>query len=165
MSVGEIIQPRAFLIFGEIGAGKTTFAKQLETSLPALRFSHDEWMRQLYGEDPPLEDFPAYHARVTDLLNTVWPRCLELGLSVVLDFGFWTRLERDSVRARVARLGFEHVLYALECPEEVRWKRVEARNSGQGTDSLFIARETFLSLHERVEPLEPDEERILVSTA
>ena len=102
MSEGKPTQPRVFLIFGEIGAGKTTLAKQLETSVPALRFTHDEWMRRLYGEDPPLEHFPAYHARVTDLLDTVWPRCLELGLSVVLDFGFWTRLERDSVRARVS---------------------------------------------------------------
>ena len=165
MSEGETTQPRAFLIFGEIGAGKTTFAKQLETSLPALRFSHDEWMRQLYGEDPLLEHFPAYYARVTALMETVWPRCLELGLSVVLDFGFWTRRERDAVRARVARLGFEHVLYALECPEEMRWRRVEARNLQQGRDSLYTARETFLSLHERVEPLEADEERISVSTA
>lgn len=164
MSEGEPTQPRVFLIFGEVGAGKTTFAKQLETSLPAIRFTHDEWMRKLYGENPPLEHFLTYHARVTDLLGTVWPRCLELGLSVVLDFGFWTRRERDSVSARVTQLGFEHILYALECPEEVRWKRVEARNLRQGTDSLYIARETFLSLHERVEPLEADEEWILVPT-
>ncbi len=102
---------------------------------------------------------------MTDVLDTVWPRCLELGLSVVLDFGFWTRRERDAVRARVARLGFEHVLYALEVAEEVRWKRVEARNLLQRADSLFIARETFESLHQRVEPLEADEQRTLVPTA
>ena len=100
MSEGEPTQPRVFLIFGEVGAGKTTFAKQLETSLPAIRFTYDEWMRKLCGENPPLEHFPTYHARVTDLLDTVWPRCLELA-RVVLDFGFWTRRERDSVRARV----------------------------------------------------------------
>ena len=165
MSEGEPTRPRAFLIFGEIGAGKTTFAKQLEASWPAIRFTHDEWMRRLYGEDSPLEHFPTYHARVTALMETVWTHCLELGLSVVLDFGFWTRCERDVVRARASQLGFEHVLYALECPEELRWKRFEARNLAQTSDSLHIARETFSSLHDRVEPLEADEEHVLVSTA
>jgi len=98
-------------------------------------------------------------------METVWTHCLELGLSVVLDFGFWTRCERDVVRARASQLGFEHVLYALECPEELRWKRFEARNLAQTSDSLHIARETFSSLHDRVEPLEADEEHVLVSTA
>ncbi len=165
MSDPERTAPRVHLIFGEIGAGKTIFAKQLETNLPALRFTHDEWMRKLYGEDPPLEHFPTYHARVSELIGTLWPRCLELGLSVVLDFGFWTRFERDAVRARLRQMGVEHVLYALEVAEEVRWQRVEARNLLKESDSLFIARETFESLHRRVEPLEADEEHILVPAA
>ena len=45
------------LIHGFVGAGKTTFAKKLEHFLPAVRFTHDEWMSKLYGENPPLEHF------------------------------------------------------------------------------------------------------------
>jgi predicted kinase len=156
--------PTVHLLYGGLGAGKTTFAKQLERDLPALRLTHDEWMRHLYGEDPPLVLFPIYNQRISELLDTLWPRCLELGVSVVLDFGFWSRLERDTLRARVEKLGFRHQLYALEGDAELRWQRVEQRNQMQGRDSLYIARETFLSLDQRLEPLEGDEERITVKT-
>ena len=30
-------------------------ARRLERSIPAIRFSHDEWMTRLYGDDPPVE--------------------------------------------------------------------------------------------------------------
>lgn len=40
-------RPKAFLIHGFLGAGKTTFAKRLEEEEKALRFTHDEWMSQL----------------------------------------------------------------------------------------------------------------------
>jgi hypothetical protein len=49
--------PSAHLIYGYLGAGKTTFARQLERDIPAIRFSHDEWMVRLYGDDPPIEQF------------------------------------------------------------------------------------------------------------
>lgn len=152
-----IVEPCVHLLYGGLGVGKTTFAKQLERDLPALRFTHDEWMRQLYGEDPPLLLFPLYSQRISELQGTLWPRCLELGVSVILDYGFWSRRERDAIRAQVAQLGFCHTLYALECPEAVRWQRVEQRNQNQGPHSLYIARETFLSLNQRLEPLEADE--------
>ena len=90
----------AHLIHGFLGVGKTTLARQLEHSIPAIRFSHDEWMTRLYGDDPPVEHFAELYRRVCQQVEEVWPRCLELGLNVVLDFGFWTRQERDVVRAR-----------------------------------------------------------------
>jgi predicted kinase len=46
--------PAAHLIHGFLGAGKTTFARELERNIPAIRFSHDEWMVRLYGIDPPI---------------------------------------------------------------------------------------------------------------
>jgi hypothetical protein len=42
-------------------------------------------MARLYGADPPLEQFPEFFRRVSDQIGAVWPRCLELGLDVVLD--------------------------------------------------------------------------------
>ena len=81
----------AHLIHGYLGAGKTTFARRLERDLPALRFTHDDWMVCLYGRDPPTELFSDYAARVSDQIDAIWPRCLELGLDVVLDLNFWTR--------------------------------------------------------------------------
>lgn len=40
------------LIHGFMGFGKTTLAKQLEKSLPAVHFTHDEIMLTRYGRTP-----------------------------------------------------------------------------------------------------------------
>jgi predicted kinase len=151
----------AHLIYGYLGAGKTTFARHLEQSLPAIRFTHDEWMARLYGTDPPLEHFPEFYRRVSEQIEAVWPRCLELGLDVVLDLGFWSRHQRDETRSRIARIGAEARLYHLSCSDAETWQRIEKRNADLG-GSLFIAQNTFDALKARFEPLGSDESCISV---
>ena len=149
--------PTAHLIHGYLGAGKTTFAKRLEADLPALRFSHDDWMSRLYGEDPPEADFAENHRRVWDLMGTLWPRALALGMDVVLDLGFWRRAERDRARELARAAGAEVHLYSLGCSDEVAWARIEARNRDLD-GSLLITRDTFEVLKARFEPLGSDED-------
>jgi predicted kinase len=154
----------AHLIHGFLGVGKTTFARQLEERLPAIRFSHDEWMARLYGVDPPVEHFAEFYRRVWEQTENIWLRCLELGLNVVLDFGFWTRQERDAVRAKVAAIGGQARLYRLTCPEDEAWRRIERRNADL-RGSLYIARPTFEMLKGRFEPLDDNEECIEIALA
>lgn len=154
-------KPKAFLLHGFIGAGKTTFAKTLESDQHAVRFTHDEWMSQLYGDDPPVEFFQDYAGRVSSVMQGTWTRCLDLGVSVVLDFGFWSRAERDTIRSIVTNHGGEAVLYHLNCAEEVAWKRVDERNRNLG-GSLLITPNTFKVLKARFEPLADDEARVEV---
>jgi len=153
--------PTAHLIHGYIGAGKTSFARQLEARLPAVRFTHDEWMVALFGRDPPAELFPEHFRRVMALIEQQWTRCLELGLDVVLDLAFWSRAQRDATRARVTSLGASHRLYQLALPDEEAWARVARRNQEPG--ALQIARNTFEILRERYEPLGADEEHEVVA--
>lgn len=147
------------LIHGYLGVGKTTFAKRLEAELPALRFSHDEWMSRLFGEDPPEAEFGENHRRVWDLMETLWPRALRLGLDVVLDLGFWRRAERDRARELAKAVGAEARLYALSCPNDVAWARIEARNRTLD-GALLITRNTFEMLRAGFEPLGVDEEAL-----
>ena len=154
----------AHLIHGYLGAGKTTFAKRLEQDLPAVRFSHDEWMSRLYGDDPPADRFAIQHDRVWDLMAGVGMRCLDLGMDVVLDMGFWSRSQRDHVRDRITAAGAACRLYQLACPDDEAWARVEARNHDLG-GSLLITRNTFEVLKRRFEPLADDEARIVISAS
>jgi len=64
----------AHLIDGFLGAGKTTFARQLERDLPGIRFTHDEWMARLYGDDPPVDRFAECFRRAPEQIESVWPR-------------------------------------------------------------------------------------------
>jgi predicted kinase len=147
------------MIHGYLGAGKTTFARRLEQELSAIRFTHDQWMARLYGIDPPAERFADYGARVSAQIDSLWPRCLQLGLDVVLDLNFWTRRRRDATRMKAQSLGAAVRLYRLACPDGVAWRRIERRNASLDGSSLFIARKTFEGLRARFEPLDPDEER------
>ena len=79
----------------------------------------------------------------------------ELGLNVVLDFGFWSRQERNAVREKVAAIGGQARLYRLTCPEDEAWRRIEKRNTDL-RGSLYIAKATFEMLKGRFEPLGSD---------
>jgi predicted kinase len=151
----------AFLIHGYLGAGKTTLAYRLEAEKQAVRFTHDEWMRSLYGEDPPESTFRERAQRVSNVIEATWMRCMLLKTNVILDFGFWSRRERDRVRGVVASLGGEAILYRLSCPDDVAWERISKRNERLET-SLYISPNTFEILKAEFEPLEPDEECVTI---
>ncbi len=149
------------MIYGFVGAGKTTFAKKLEHSLPAVRFTHDEWMNKLYGENPPLENFADYYNRVHDLIWIYAERLLELNQDVILDSGFWSRNSRDEARAKAKAVGAEPKLYFLDVPENVMLERTRKRNENlQG--SLYIDDHAFGLFKTRFEPLGKDEEHIVL---
>jgi predicted kinase len=147
------------LIHGYLGAGKTTFARQLEQRLPAIRFTHDEWIARLYGNDPPVDQFAKLSERASKQIDAVWRRCAELGLHVVLDLNFWSRKQRDQTRSIAASIGAKPYLYCLSCPDEEAWQRIASRNLDL-QNNLFIARNTYEILKDRFEPLDPDEDRI-----
>lgn len=147
-----------------MGAGKTTFARRLEREGRGLRFTHDEWMGRLYGDDPPADGFADRARRVSDLMEDNWSRCLTHGIDIILDSGFWLRAERDHVRARVAELGGRAVLYRLNCPDDLARRRVADRNRSM-TGGLYIATATFDALRARFEPLSPEEGRVEIDGA
>jgi predicted kinase len=149
------------MIYGFVGAGKTTFAKTLEQSLPAVRFTHDEWMTKLYGENPPLEKFADYYDRVQELVWVYAERLLELEQDVILDSGFWSRVSRDEARAKAKALGTATKLYFLDTPEQVMLGRTRKRNENlQG--SLYIDDHAFELFKTRFEPLGEDEDSALI---
>jgi predicted kinase len=143
-------------VFGFLGSGKTTLAKRLELQHSAVRFTPDEWMARLFGEDPPADTFGDWAAALLDIMQPIWVRCLALGLDVVLDYGFWSRAERDRVRATVEDIGATHALWAVSCSDDEARRRIALRNEAAHR-SLYIAPATFDLLKARFEPLDVDE--------
>jgi predicted kinase len=146
----------AHLVFGFLGSGKTTLAKRLELRHSAVRFTPDEWMARLFGEDPPPNTFQDRAVAIFDIMQPIWVRCLSLGLDVVLDFGFWSRAERDRARTAVANIGADSMLWAVSSSEDEARKRISLRNETAHL-SLYIAPATFDLLKARFEPLDIDE--------
>jgi len=82
-----------YLLVGLPGAGKTTKARQLEVEASALRFTPDEWMHALFGRNDP-----AARDALEGRLIGIALRALQLHTNVILDFGFWSKDERSSLR-------------------------------------------------------------------
>lgn len=117
--------PTLHLLVGLPGSGKTTLGRRLETEHAALRLTPDEWMVPLFGVG---DEDGKRDVLERELLWGVAVRVLTLGVSVVLDFGFWSRSEREEYRTRAEALGARVELHVLDPPTEELWRRLEARN-------------------------------------
>jgi predicted kinase len=134
---------RAHLLCGKVGAGKTTTARQLEANRHGIVLSLDEWMLLLYEQPMSRELFDARLNRCTDLMVSIAERLVTAGTEPILDFGFWLRATRDAVRTRIRAAGGEPVLWYLDTPATVRWKRIESRNARLDSITHYIDREMF----------------------
>ena len=128
-----------FLTCGLPCVGKTTLATRVATETRALRLTADEWLRELYPQKSEVE-LDGLRERVEDLQWRVAARALELGCYVVLDWGLWSREERDIYRSRAHALGARAVLCVLEVPLDELWERISQRNSELPPGAFRISR-------------------------
>jgi predicted kinase len=128
---------RLVLVCGLPGSGKTTLAEKVAGEIGAARLSPDDWMREL-GID--LFDQPA-RGRVEALQWELAQELLTLGTNVVIEWGFWTRAERDALREGARRLDAAVELHHLDEPVDVLWERVCARGREEAWGSRAITRE------------------------
>jgi predicted kinase/predicted N-acetyltransferase YhbS len=151
--------PTVHAIFGYLGSGKTTLARQLEYRTGGVRLSIDEWTIGLSGDDVNLD--PDIFSRTWGLLGELWPRVIRSGVDVILDFGFWARAGRDEARGMAASLGAEFRLYSVTCNDETARARCIRRND---IESYSIDDSTFDLLRAKFEPLGGDEVSIVIES-
>ena len=112
-----------YLIVGLPGAGKTTRAKELEISEHALRLTPDEWQIALFGDQNP----PDQRDQVEGKLIQIGMRAAELGIDVVLDFGFWGEDERSALRWIARTVGARSQVIYLPIDHDEQRRRVTSR--------------------------------------
>lgn len=121
----QLRQPTLYLTVGLPGTGKTTAARRLEAEHGALRLTKDEWVKGLYGSDNPA----AATAVIEGRLIQVGLRALELGVSVVIDFGLWSRDERRALRHAAAEVGARAVVLSFELASAEQRRRLDERQA------------------------------------
>lgn len=129
-------KPRLIILCGLPGSGKTTFARRLENALSIVRLCPDEWMADL-GID---HDDSVTHDRLEGRLSRLGLTLLALGQSVVLEYGFWGRSERDQKRSEARSIGVPIDLYYFNPPREELWQRLMARNQDAEHGTVPISR-------------------------
>lgn len=127
---------KLIIVCGLPGSGKTTHARQLQTTQRAIRFCPDEWLDALSVDvwDERMR------AKIEALQWQLGQQLLALGLNVIIEWGTWGRSERDALRLRARELGAAVELHYLSAPVDVLFHRLQRR----GLEDPPIKREQLL---------------------
>lgn len=140
--------PTVHLMFGFIGFGKTTIAKELEKSINAVRFTHDEIMLERYGRTP--ENFTEKYKEVDDFIKTQAAKTIQQGQDVILDYGFWTHDKREEYYQWAKMLTPNVVFHIIECDIQEARSRTLIRTKNNAAALMIdeTAFDTFLKQYE-----------------
>ena len=145
------------LICGLPGAGKTSFARQLEAERGALRLTPDEWITRIFGPNPSREVLDGARDPIEALQWGVAAQALQSGLDVILDFGFWSRSEREDFRSRAVDLGAASEVHFLDASHHVLATRLAARNADPPPNTFRVSEEQLEEWARLFEPPTWDE--------
>jgi predicted kinase len=118
-------------ISGKAGAGKTTLARQIARTGPAILFCEDEWMSRLAEPIENLEQYLAAARKIRSVIAPLSADLLKLGTSVVFDFAGNTVDDRRWVRSIFVSAGADHQLHYLPADDDTCKTRVQQRNISQ----------------------------------
>jgi predicted kinase len=144
------LQPTLVIVCGLPGSGKTTHSRSVANDLRAIRFSPDEWMESLNINIWDADSRGLIEALQLELAKEL----LQVGQSVVIEWGTWARIERDALREEGRDLGAIVELHYLDDDIDVLWHRIQSRDA----ESPPIKREDLESWLEVFEA--PDDEEL-----
>lgn len=150
------------LVVGPVGAGKSTFARELAQRERAARVNLDDWMVRLFAPDRPDSGvIEWYRERVARCIEQIWAVTQSLsvlGTPLVLEIGLILRNERSHFYERVDASGGGLTIYVVDAPRELRRKRVAERNA-QRTDTfcMLVPPEIFELASDMWQPLDEEE--------
>ncbi|WP_245601807.1 AAA family ATPase [Hamadaea tsunoensis] len=120
--------PTLFLMVGLPGSGKTVRARELAAERGALRLTADDWALSILGREDRHQARPGGMRWLLEgRLIALAVDALRLRLSVVLDFGLWSRDERSALRWIAASVGASCEIVYLPVEREVQWSRIQHR--------------------------------------
>lgn len=129
-----------FLTCGKICSGKTTYARQLKMEHQAVILSIDEITLALFGQDAG-EKMDEYVQKAQNYLYQKSLDIIAAGVNVVLDWGFWTRKEREHAKRFYTSHHASYEFHYLNVGEEEWKKRLAKRNvevQNRETDAYFV---------------------------
>ena len=112
---------------GKICAGKSTYAETLRTKNRAAVLSVDEITLALFGQHVG-EKHDEYVEKLENYLYSKSLDLIEAGIDVILDWGFWTREEREFAREFYGSRGIKCELHYIDVCDKTWSERLSLRN-------------------------------------
>ena len=129
---------KVIMTCGKLCSGKSTYARKLKDELGAVILSIDDLMLTLFPEGAG-EMHDVYARRTEAYLLGQSLQILETGTDVILDWGLWTREQRDRLRAFYADHRADCEIHYLRISDEEWNRRIRKRNEGQKDDPAVYA--------------------------
>ena len=139
-------KPELHLICGLPGSGKTTLAKSIATSTGAIRFSPDEWIKDIWNDRAEAEG-NQFRDQIEQLQWKIAKQMLQNSIDVIIEWGTWGRSEREKLRDEAKAVGASVKFYYLNISRETLKERVLIRNQNIDRHEFYIPEkeiETFL---------------------
>ena len=125
---------------GKICSGKSTYAQKLRQELGAVILSIDELMLSVLGSDTG-DKHDEYVRRCEMYLYKKSAEIVAAGTDVILDWGFWTKAQRDFARSFYKESGIDCELHYIIVSDDEWRKRIMRRNAeveAGRSDAYFI---------------------------
>ena len=120
--------PKVIMTTGRICSGKSSYAKAMAKRINAVIFSVDEITLKLLGQSGSGR-LDEYVNKLKEYFFQKTLQTLDNGVNVILDWGFWTREERDFARSFFDAAGVEYEFHFINISDDEWQRRVAKRNA------------------------------------
>ena len=132
---------KVYLICGKICSGKSYYASLLLKQIKAVILSTDEVTFDLTGNEQG-KNYNIFAKKVNYYLLKKSVEIVEAGCNVILDWGFWTKKERQEVSSFLKKKNISFEWHYVDIDDE-KWKlNIEKRNyqilQGKGGYNFYV---------------------------
>ena len=127
-------------VCGKICCGKTTYSQTICEENDAVLLSVDEITLAVFDGDLG-EKHDEYVKRIKTYLLKKAVEIVRSGTAVVLDWGFWTKAEREFAKAIFRDNGIETEMHYLDISEEQWQRNIKKRNAevlAENTSAYYV---------------------------
>lgn len=148
-------------ICGRICSGKSHYANQIKEKENAVILSTDEATYELIDNEQG-EFYDAFAERINKYLMKKAAQIVKAGCNVILDWGFWTKAERQETTKYFNQFDIDVEWHYIDI-EQTRWQQlIEERNTkiqnGNGGSDFYVDEGLMEKLLSKFE--EPTKEEI-----
>ena len=118
---------KVYILCGKICSGKSTYSQQLRKDKKAVILSVDDITLTLLGQNGG-DTLDVYVEKLEQYFFQKSVEIVETGINVVLDWGFWTKTERDFAKQFYGSRGIEYEFHYISINDEEWYRRLEKRN-------------------------------------
>ena len=119
---------KVYILCGKICSGKSTYSQKLRKSQKAVILSVDDITLTLLGQNGG-DTLDIYVEKLEQYFFQKSVEIIETGINVILDWGFWTKAERDFAKEFYNSHGIEYEFHYISINDEEWYRRLDKRNN------------------------------------